>query len=71
MRKLLQSLQGLQRDELGVSSMEYAVLAGIIVVAVVAAGSVLSNTTNGLPGLFTNLLTTVNAAAQGTTKSGS
>lgn len=43
--------------------MEYAVLAGIIVVAVVAAGTVLSDTTTGIPGLFSKLLTTVNTAA--------
>ncbi|HEX7684456.1 MAG TPA: Flp family type IVb pilin [Trinickia sp.] len=56
-------LRTLQRDERGVSSMEYAVLAGIIVVAVVAAGSILSNDTTGLPGLFTNLLSKVKSAA--------
>ncbi|MFM0170834.1 Flp family type IVb pilin [Paraburkholderia sediminicola] len=60
---LLQSLRRLQRDDRGVSSMEYAVLAGIIVVAVVAAGTVLSDTTTGIPGLFSKLLTTVNTAA--------
>ena len=60
-------LHNLQRDERGVSSMEYAVLAGIIVVAVVAAGAVLSDTTNGLPGLFTNLINKVNTAAKSTT----
>ncbi len=56
-------LRSLQRDERGVSSMEYAVLAGIIVVAVVAAGSILSDKDSGLPGLFTNLLTKVKGAA--------
>ena len=56
-------LRTLQRDERGVSSMEYAVIAGIIVVAVVAAGSILSNDTTGLPGLFTNLLSKVKSAA--------
>lgn len=60
---MLSFLRALSRDDRGVSSMEYAVLAGIIVIAVVAAGTVLSDTTNGIPGLFTKLLTTVNTAA--------
>ncbi|MGN6314799.1 Flp family type IVb pilin [Trinickia sp.] len=60
---MLSFLRSLSRDDRGVSSMEYAVLAGIIVIAVVAAGTVLSDTTNGIPGLFTKLLTTVNTAA--------
>ncbi|WP_442808642.1 Flp family type IVb pilin [Trinickia soli] len=60
---MLSFLRSLRRDDRGVSSMEYAVLAGIIVIAVVAAGTVLSDTTNGIPGLFTKLLTTVNTAA--------
>lgn len=60
---MLSFLRSLARDDRGVSSMEYAVLAGIIVIAVVAAGTVLSDTTNGIPGLFTKLLTTVNTAA--------
>ncbi|HTH72937.1 MAG TPA: Flp family type IVb pilin [Trinickia sp.] len=60
---MLSFLRSLSRDDRGVSSMEYAVLAGIIVIAVVAAGTVLSNTTDGIPGLFTKLLTTVNTAA--------
>lgn len=53
------------RDERGVSAMEYAVLAGIIVIAVAAAGTVMSDTTNGLPGMFTKLLKNVNNAAAG------
>lgn len=60
MRALLRSIQ---RDERGVSAMEYAVLAGIVVVAVVAAGSLLSNKTTGLPGLFTKLLSTITTAS--------
>lgn len=60
---MLSFLRSLSRDDRGVSSMEYAVLAGIIVIAVVAAGTVLSDTTTGIPGLFTKLLTTVNTAA--------
>jgi pilus assembly protein Flp/PilA len=49
------------RDERGVSAMEYAVLAGIVVVAVVAAGTLLSDSGTGLPGMFTKLLTKVGA----------
>lgn len=52
----------LWRDERGVSALEYAVLAGIVVVAVVAAGTVLSGTTTGLPNLFTKVMTAITAA---------
>lgn len=52
-------LRTLQRDERGVSSMEYAVLAGIIVIAVVAVGTLVKDPTNGIPGLFTNLLSKI------------
>jgi pilus assembly protein Flp/PilA len=57
---MLQSIKSLSRDERGVSALEYAVLAGVVVVAVVAAG-VLLNT--GLSGVFTNLINKVTAAA--------
>lgn len=59
-----QFLKALQRDERGVSAMEYAVLAGIVVVAVVAAGSFLSSTTGGLPAVFQSLMTTITAAGK-------
>ena len=49
----------LSRDERGVSALEYAILAGIIVTALVAAGLVLSSTTSGLPSLFTSLMTKI------------
>lgn len=49
-------LKSIRRDDRGVSSMEYAVLAGIVVVAVVAAGVLLQDPTNGIPGLFNQLL---------------
>lgn len=61
---MLSLLKSLQRDERGVSSMEYAVLAGIIVLAVVAAGVYLQDPATGLPGLFSNLLTRINTAIQ-------
>lgn len=58
---MLRFLGSLSRDERGVSALEYAILAGIVVTALVAAGAVLSNTSTGLPNLFTNLMTTINS----------
>ncbi|QGZ63400.1 Flp family type IVb pilin [Paraburkholderia acidisoli] len=43
----------LYRDERGVSALEYALIAGIVVAAVLVAGS--SLTTN-IPALFTNMM---------------
>jgi pilus assembly protein Flp/PilA len=54
--KIAQFFKRLVRDERGVSALEYAILAGIIVVAVVAAGSYLSS---GLKQGFQNLSTTI------------
>lgn len=56
-------LRTLQRDERGVSSMEYAVLAGIIVIAIVAVGTIVQNDTTGIPGLFKNLMSTISTAS--------
>ncbi len=50
------------RDERGVTALEYSVLAGIVVLAVVAAGAVFSNTGTGLPALFANMITNVTTA---------
>lgn len=48
------------RDERGVSAMEYAILAGIVVVALTAVGTTFkSNMTT----LFTNLFTKITAAS--------
>ena len=58
---MLRFIRSLSRDERGVSALEYAVLAGIIVTAVVAAGTVL-NGASGLSSLFTTLMTKINAA---------
>lgn len=60
---MLQFIKSLSHDERGVTALEYAVLAGIVVVAVVAAGAVLSGTggTGGLPGLFTSLMNTISS----------
>jgi pilus assembly protein Flp/PilA len=57
---MLQFIKSLSRDERGVSALEYAVLAGIVVVAVVAVGVVF---TPALKSVFTNLTTQITAAA--------
>ena len=48
------------RDESGVSAMEYAILAGIVVVALTLVGSTFST---NLSDIFTNLTTKVKNAA--------
>jgi len=55
---MLQYVKSLLRDERGVSSLEYAVLAGIIVVALAAVGTYLSGT-SGLQSVFTSLVNKV------------
>jgi len=57
---MLQFIKSLSRDERGVSALEYAVLAGVIVVAVVAVGATFST---NLQAIFTNLTTKVSNAA--------
>jgi len=59
---MLKFIRSLSRDERGVSALEYAVLAGIVLVAVVAAGTLLQDGTTGLPGMFSKLLTKVSTA---------
>ncbi|WP_341317637.1 Flp family type IVb pilin [Paraburkholderia sp. IMGN_8] len=61
---MLQFIKSLSRDERGVSALEYAVLAGIVVLAVVAAGTVFGGAT-GLPALFTHMVTLVTNAQNG------
>jgi pilus assembly protein Flp/PilA len=56
---MVQFIKSLSRDERGVSALEYAVLAGIIIVAVVAVGTTFSP---ALSGLFTTLTGRVAAA---------
>ncbi|PCE33473.1 Flp family type IVb pilin [Burkholderia ubonensis] len=56
---MLQYVKSLVRDERGVSSMEYAVLAGIVVVALAAVGAILSSTSGGLPSIFSALISKV------------
>jgi pilus assembly protein Flp/PilA len=48
------------RDERGVSAMEYAIMAGIVAVALVAAGTAFST---NFKTLFANMWTHVNTAA--------
>ncbi len=55
---MIRFILSLSRDERGVSALEYSVLAGIVVVAVAAAGAIFGADT-GLPGLFKNMITTV------------
>ncbi|SAL30563.1 Flp/Fap pilin component [Caballeronia turbans] len=57
MQKLLKAFV---RDERGVSAMEYAILAGIVVVALTLVGSTFST---NLSDIFTNLTTKVKSAA--------
>ena len=57
MQKLLKAFV---RDERGVSAMEYAILAGIVVVALTLVGSTFST---NLSDSFTNLPTKVKSAA--------
>lgn len=55
---MLRFLRSLSRDERGVSALEYSVLAGIVVVAVAAAGAIFGGA-DGLPALFQNMITHV------------
>ncbi|ABO57570.1 Flp family type IVb pilin [Burkholderia vietnamiensis] len=57
---MLQYVKTLLRDERGVSSLEYAVLAGIVVVALAAVGTVLSGS-SGLSSIFTTLINKVSS----------
>ncbi|AJY38110.1 Flp family type IVb pilin (plasmid) [Burkholderia humptydooensis] len=52
------SIQKLSQDERGVSALEYSVLAGIVVVAVAAAGLIFGGN-SGLPALFSNMIAKV------------
>ncbi|WP_168788372.1 Flp family type IVb pilin [Paraburkholderia aromaticivorans] len=53
-------LKAFVRDERGVSAMEYAILAGIIVVALTAVSATFSTSVSSM---FTNLFTKITAAA--------
>ncbi|CAN0626098.1 Flp/Fap pilin component [Burkholderia sp. lig30] len=52
---MIRFILSLSRDERGVSALEYSVLAGIVVVAVAAAGAIFGADT-GLPGLFKSMI---------------
>ncbi|PLZ03375.1 Flp family type IVb pilin [Burkholderia sp. WAC0059] len=61
-----QIIRKLWADERGVTALEYAILAAVVVVAVTAAGAVLENNGTGLPGLFTSLMTKITTALNNT-----
>ena len=58
---MLRFIQTLSRDERGVSSLEYAVLGGIIVAVLVALGAFLAGGT-GFQAVFQTLLNKASAA---------
>lgn len=57
---MLQFVKSLSRDERGVTALEYAILAGIVVVALVAVGVIF---TPGMTSMFNNLITKATNAA--------
>lgn len=62
---MLTFLKKLRRDERGVSALEYAILAGIVVVAVIAGTAGLSD---NLEDLFENISGSVETAATNSTQ---
>ncbi len=59
---MLRFIGSLSRDERGVSSLEYAILAGIVVVALISVGTVIQSNTTGIPSLFSTLMTKITGA---------
>ena len=59
---MLKYLNRLKRDERGVTALEYAILAGIIVVAIVAVGSTFSS---NLRTVFSALTTKISSVISG------
>lgn len=57
---MLRFIRSLSRDQRGVTALEYAVLGGVVVIAVAAVGTYLEGST-GLPGLFSTLITNATA----------
>ncbi|MFM0349839.1 Flp family type IVb pilin [Paraburkholderia sp. RL17-347-BIC-D] len=57
---MIKLLNMLVRDDRGVSAMEYAILAGIVVVALTAVGTTFSGS---MTGLFTALFAKITAAS--------
>lgn len=53
------------RDERGVSAIEYAVLLGVVVVAVAAAGAVLTTGSYSFSTIYTTLMTKVSTTVNG------
>ena len=62
---MLHFIRSLSRDERGVSALEYAILAGIVVAALVVAGAALSNANTGLPSLFNALMVKITGQING------
>jgi pilus assembly protein Flp/PilA len=58
---MLRFIKSLSRDERGVSALEYAILAAIVVAALVSVGTIFSSTSSGLPAIFTSLLAKITA----------
>jgi pilus assembly protein Flp/PilA len=58
---MLSFIRTFSRDERGVSALEYAILAGIVVAALVVAGTYISSTTTGIPGFFNSLMTKISS----------
>jgi pilus assembly protein Flp/PilA len=56
---MLKIINKIRRDERGVSALEYAILAAIVVGAVAVGGSALSSTTGGIPYLFSQLMSKI------------
>jgi pilus assembly protein Flp/PilA len=59
-KQMSKFLKAFIRDERGVSAIEYAILAGIIVVALTAVGTAFNT---GIQGLFTSLITNIQKAS--------
>jgi pilus assembly protein Flp/PilA len=61
MRNLLKQFKN---DESGATAIEYGLIAALIALAIIAGASALGNSLNGM---FTNIATTMNSAADGST----
>ncbi len=61
--KILPMLKKLRRDERGISAVEYAILLGVVGVALV---SVLGTTSSGIGGFVSNQITALTSSVGGT-----
>ncbi|HLO77274.1 MAG TPA: Flp family type IVb pilin [Magnetospirillum sp.] len=64
---MLRFIRNLKNDKKGVAALEYSILAGLIVLGVVA-GITTSNLKNGVGGVFSNVSTALTNAQTGTNK---